>query len=228
MSNVMLAGNGAGGTIRGEYGTYQANAEGLWTVNTLDAPALLAAGFSYVNPQSQSYATPIAPAAAAAGHIIASGALSNGAIAITNQPDVARQVEIAVGAGAAAITAGTLTVVYNGNDGQSDTDTFSLVLAASATATFTLSRGAVSITSVTVADLVGGSSPFIRGDSTTMLALPIAAGAVGLDVVQEYDGSTKETPGALSAAVLGGITPTSAPNATLEYSFVYSYVTPIN
>jgi hypothetical protein len=65
---------------------------------------------------------------ATAGRIVASVALANGALAIANQPDTARQVDARVDPGAAAITAGTLTVTYAANDGTAaQVDVLSLV-----------------------------------------------------------------------------------------------------
>ena len=80
MSTVQLAGNGFGGLVQGNFGNYQAAADGTFTVDNRDAPALLTQGLSYVKQTSRSYTAPLAPAAATIGAVVASGALSNGSV----------------------------------------------------------------------------------------------------------------------------------------------------
>lgn len=225
MANVQMAGNGFGGVVQGNYGTYQAASDGTFTVDTRDAPTMLALGMTYVGKVGGGYTFPLAPAAAAAGHIVASGALSNGSVAVSNQPDVARQVSVVVGAGTTAITAGTVAVTYTGNDGQSATDTLQLACAASGTVTQFLSRGVVNISAIAVAGLIGGASPFIFMNTTATLSLPVGPSAVDFSVTREYDAGATIAVGAASST-LGSITPTTAPNGTVTYSFLYGYVTP--
>ncbi len=225
MATVQLAGNGFGGLVQGNYGAYRAAADGTFTVDTRDAPSMLALGMSYVNKAVSMHGLLIAPAAATLGHVVASGALSDGAMAIAAQTDVPRQVTVEVGAGTLAVTAGTATVTYIGNDSQTDTDTFSLACPANGSTTQFLSRGALVINSVELAGVVGGAAPWFRMSTTATLALPISPGGADFDVIREYDAGATIAVGAL-ASTLGGITPTTAPNGTVTYGFVYSFTAP--
>lgn len=225
MPTVQLAGNGFGGLIQGNFGNYQAGADGAFTVDTRDAPALILMGMVYTRHASSNYMTSVAPPAAAVGAIVASGALSNGSVAVALQPQVMRPVNVEVGTGTAAITAGTVAVTYRGNDGLVATDTLPLACAASAAVTQGLSRGVVNISSIVVAGLVGGTAPWLRLSTTPAVSLPVDPGAVDFAVLQEYDGANTIAVGPLAPA-LGSITPTTAPNGTLTYTFFYSYVSP--
>lgn len=226
MSTVQLAGNGFGGLVQGNFGNYNMATDGTFTVDARDAPSLLAQGFAYVKQMSSSYTLPLAPAAAAIAAIVASGALSNGSVAVAAQPDTMRPVDIEVGTGTTAITAGTVTVTYIGNDGASGSDALSLACALSSSVTQILSRGVVSITSVVVAGLVGGTSPWIRASTKAQVSVPVSPNAVDFAVNREYDAGATVAVGALSAAI-GSIAPTNAPNGTRTYSFAYSYVSPV-
>lgn len=227
MSTVQLTGNGFGGLVQGNYGTYQAASDGTWTVDTRDAPPLLTQGFAYVNHLSKAFTLPLAPAAATVATIVASGALSNGSVSIAANPDTMRQVTFEVGTGTTAITGGTATVTYIGNDGQSGSDVFPLNCTASTSVTQYLSRGVQTISAVTIAGLVGGTSPWRRMSTTTAVSVPVDPGAVDFTVTREYDAGATIAVGALVAASLGTITPTTAPNATVTYSFDYNFVAPV-
>lgn len=225
MATIQMAGNGFGGLVQGNYGTYRAAADGTFTVDTRDAPAMLALGMTYVNKIMSMHGLLIAPAAATVGHIVASGALSNGTLAIAAQTDLPRPVTVEVGTGTLAVTAGSAVVTYMGNDGQTGTDTFSLVCPANGTTTQFLSRGALNITSAVVSGVAGGVSPWLRMSTTAALSLPVSPNCVDFSVLREYDASATIAVGALSP-VLGSITPTTVPNGTVTYGFVYSYVAP--
>jgi hypothetical protein len=225
MTTVQLAGNGFGGVIQGNYGNYQAAADGTFTVDGRDAPPLIALGMAYVLHNNVSYTLPLAPAAASVGAIVASGALSNGTVAVTAQPDTMRPVNVEVGTGTGAITAGSVAVTYVGNDGQSGTDTLSLACGASTSVTQGLSRGVVTISSIAVSGVVGGTSPWLRFSRTAAVSLPVGPGAVDFVVNREYDAGATIAVGALATA-LGSITPTTAPNGTVTYSFNYGYTAP--
>jgi hypothetical protein len=225
MSTVQISLNGLGGVVQGNYGTYQAGTDGTCIVDARDVPAMLALGATYVNVVSANYATPIPPTAATVGAIVASGALSNGTVSVTSQPNELRPVTVEVGTGTVAISAGTATVVYTGNDGVVTTDSFSLACAASTSVTQTTSKGVDTISSITVAGVSGGLSPWFRMSTTAAISLPVAPGAVDVAVQREYDGGATIAVGTLTSS-LASITPTTAPNGTLEYSFMYSYTAP--
>lgn len=226
MATVQMAGNGFGGLVQGNYGSYIAAADGTFTVDTRDAPSMLALGMTFVNNAIEHYNYTIPPAAASGVSVVGSGALSNGSVAVTANPDVPRQVIVVVGTGTLAVTAGSVAVTYVGNDGVSGTDTIPLAMAASANVTHSLSRGVLSISSIVVSGLVGGLSPWIRAGTTSMLAVPAPTGAVDFNFVKEYDAGATIAIGTASTAVFGGFTPTTAPNGTVTYSFLYTYVAP--
>jgi len=225
MATVQLAANGFGGVVQGNWGTYTIAADGIFTVDTRDAAALLTLGMTYVQGLSANYTTPLAPPAATIGGVVASGALSNGTVAVGTQPTVMRPVTVEIGTGTAAITAGTVTVTYVGNDGTVGTDVFTAVCAASSATTQTLTRGVDTISSITVAGIVGGTSPWFRMSTTAALSLPVAPNSVDFAVQREYDAGATIAVGAL-ASTLGSIIPTTAPNGTVTYSFLYHYTAP--
>ena len=224
---VQLAGNGFGGVIQGQFGNYQAASDGTFTVDSRDVPPLLTQGMSYVKQLSNSYTLPLAPAAASVGHIVASGALSNGTVAVSAQPDVMRPGTEEVGTGTLPITAGNLAVTYYGNDGQTLTENYSLVCAASTAVTQQMSRGVVSISSIVASGVVGGVSPWLRMSTIAEVSLPVGANAVDVVVTREYDAGATIAIGALGTS-LGSITPTTAPNGTVTYSFNYTSISPVS
>lgn len=224
-AQVQLAGNGFGGVVQGNYGNYQAAADGTFTVDTRDAPSLLTLGMSYVKSSNVAYTLPAAPAAAAVGAIVASGALSNGTLSISASPDVMRPVAVEVNPGTAGITAGNLAVTYTGNDGSALTENVSLICKASAPFTNLLSRGVMTIASAIVTGLVGGHSPFIRLNTTADVSVPVDPSASDVAFTREYDAGATVAIGTLVSA-LGSITPTTAPNGTVTYSFVYDFIAP--
>jgi hypothetical protein len=226
MATIQMNSGGFGGVVQGNYGTYQAASDGTFTVDTRDASTLLSIGFTYLNKNTNAYTTPKAPAAASATAIVASGALSNGTVAVTANPDVLRQVNLIIGAGTTAISAGTLAVTYIGNDGIPGTDTLSLVCAASGTVTQFLTRGVDTISSIVVAGLTGGASPFLEMGTTTTISVPVGPSTVDVLFEREFDSSATIAVGTASSVTLASIAPTTAPNGTITYSFVYSYVTP--
>ena len=231
MSSIQIApaaNAGLGGVIQGSYGTYQPASDGSYTVDSRDVAPLLAAGFNYVKVVSSNYTLPLAPLAATVGQIVASGALSNGSVSITHQPDVPRPVNIEVGTGTSAITAGTVTVVYTANDGATQTDTLSLICALSTAVTQGLSKGVDTITSMTVAGVVGGTTPWLRASTTASLSLPVAPGGIDISVTREWDAGATIAVGTVSSTTLASIAPTTAPNGTVTYSFLYNYTSSIS
>lgn len=228
MTTVQLAGNGFGGVVNGNFGNYQMASDGSFTVDARDAPPLLARGMSYVKQTGLSYTLPLAPLAATIGAIVASGVLSNGTVAITANPDTMRPVDVEVGTGTTAITAGNVTVTYIGNDGVSGSDTFSLACALSSAVTQTLSRGVMTISSIAVAGVVGGTSPWFRMSTKAQVSVPVAPGTVDVAFTREYDTGATVAVGAVSAVALASIAPTNAPNGTRTYSFNYSFLSPVS
>jgi hypothetical protein len=226
MSTVQLAGVTVSGTINGLYGTYSQAADGTYTVDTRDAPSMLQAGMAYLRACTRSYNTVTVPAAATAGGLIASASLASGALSVV-QPDVPRQGNLVVGNGTAPITAGSVSVGYYGNDGLLGTDTFSCVgLTGAISITTPLSRGVAHIATAFVSAIVGGTAPYVRCDTTATLALPVDPGAIDFLEIKENVATGNVSTGTLSTVSLGCLAPTSAPNATLTYGFLYSYKAP--
>jgi hypothetical protein len=218
-------GAGIGGLIQGAWGNYQPASDGSYTVDSRDAATLLAQGFNYVKQIQAAYTLPLAPGAATVGYIVASGALSNGTVALSHGTDVLRPVTVEVGTGTAAITAGNIAVTYVGNDGLSATENYSLVCAASTAVTQTLSRGVDSISLISVTGVVGGTSPWLRMSTTAAISVPVAPGAIDFAVQREWDAGATIAAGS-TTATLGTVAVTTAPNGTVTYSFNYFYVAP--
>lgn len=236
----MFAPTGIGGLIQAPNGTYVVGSDGVVTVNAADAQFLIGLGFQYAVTQKFTYTTPGAPVAQSATVTTASGALSNGTLAIT-QPDCNRQIQAIVFPGTTSITAGTLTYVYTANDGTTQTDVLNLAMASQAAgvagATLATTKGVERMTSMTVAGLSGGTSPTIEVGTNNFLGVPVpqrfadfavlsekkitpTAGTLGLTVPSdETVPTTLITTGAL-------ISPTSAPNGTLWLSFGYNATYP--
>ena len=226
MATVKLssAGSSLGGVIQGNYGIYTIGSDGTVLVDARDAPPLLAQGLNYVNVFNSTYTLPKAPAAASAGAVVSSVALSNGTLSIAASPDVMRPVIVEVFNGTGPITAGTLAVTYVANDGTTQNDNISLVCGASTSATTALSKGVLTVSSATVSGLVGGTSPGIRLSTIAAVSLPVGPNAVDFAVTREYDAGATVAVGTVYAASLASITPTTAPNGTVTYSFVYGTV----
>ena len=225
MSQVQMNTSNLGGTIDGNFGTYQPDSNGFFNADSRDAAALLAAGCTYVRKASSSY-TASAPLVATAGQIHASGALSNSTLTISNQPDVMRQVSGVALAGTSAITAGNLAATYLASDGSTQVDNLPLATPASGTISFNLSKGVQHITSLIVTALAGGASPTVRLDTTAYLALPSDPGAGSFTIGDERVDGTSETA-TLSTTSLGCVAPGTAPNGTHNFSFVYGFDSPL-
>lgn len=219
------SGAGIGGLIQGSWGSYMPSSDGSYTVDSRDALTLLGQGFMYVKQVQLGYTLPLAPLAALVGRIVASGALSNGTVALTAGTDVLRPVNVEVGTGTTAITAGTVSVTYVGNDGVSGTDVFSTVCALSSAVTQTLSRGVDSISNITVAGVVGGTAPWLRLSTTAAISLPVAPGALDFSILREWDAGATIAAGT-PTSTLGSVAVTTTPNGTVTYSFTYFYTAP--
>lgn len=204
--------------------TYAPDATGAIYVLPNDVISALASGWAFFNSNFRFF-TATAPAAASAVVTVASVALSNGALTIAAQPDVLRPLQFVVTPGASAITGGTLTLVYFANDGTTTTDVLPLAAAASTPATLNTSKGVLLLSSATVAGLVGGTSPTIKGGTTAAISVPVDAGFSAFTVLRENVDSTNETVGTVAAAS-ASITTTTAPNGTHSFSLGYLYTVP--
>lgn len=161
-------------------------------------------------------------AAALATYVVASVAMSNGALTIVKSPDVPRQLAFVVNTGA-TITAGALTLVYTTNTGVPQTDTLSLIAAGSVAVTLTSSKGCARLTSATVSGLVGGTSPNIQGGINAVLALPVDGNVAGLTVTAATVDAVSDVLPAQSGTDKSLITPNTAPNGTHTYTFGATY-----
>jgi hypothetical protein len=216
-----------GGQIVGNYGTYVAGADGTANVDSRDISALLAAGAELLVAQVFNYGMTPVVVAAAAGKFVGSTSLANGTLSVAAQPDVPRQGAVVVAAGTSAVTGGTISIPYLANDGTSQVDVFSLAAPASGTATTFTSKGIVHLSAPTVAGLVGGTSPGIQIDSTAAISVPVNPGAKDVVFIKETTNAGDETVGTASAVTLATITPSSAPNASHTYGFMYSFNAPL-
>lgn len=225
-TQVVLAGNNIGGTVLGAFGPYQQATDGTFTVDSRDVPELLKAGMSYIQKETSYFDTsPATPLAAASGQAVASTALSNGTVAVSNQPDVMRPLNVIIGTGTSAPTAGSVAIAYVANDGSTQTDTFTTLPAASGSVTQATSKGVAHINTITIAGVTGGTSPWLRVDTTAAIAVPIGVGAQDFKETLEFHDGTVETNGTLQTS-LGCIAPSTAPNGTHTFGFAYTWIQP--
>lgn len=226
MTTIKMSGGTLGGVIQGSYGTYQADSAGLFDVDVRDAPTMLTLGALYVRKQTVNYNVPIAPAAASATAFIASTTLSDGDITFANQPDVVRPASLVLGQIASpGPSAGSISIIYDANDGSLTTDSFSLSDASIADATLATSKGVAHFVTGSVSGLTG-SGYFTLG-SDASLSLPVPESAVDISVVKETIDSGDEAVGTLSSTILATIAPTTAPNGTHTFSFLFDCIAPI-
>lgn len=199
--------------------------DGTLVVDSRDAPAILAAGGSYVNLVSRWQTISPAPRSGTVGRIVSSTSLANGTLTIANQPDVGRQLAVKVAPGATAITAGNAAILYTANDGSAQTDNFSLVMTSTTVSTFTTSKGALRLSSAIVTGLVGGTTPGVQIDDTNSLSLMVDAGFVDFSVLKETATNVDETIGTV-ASTAASVIPSTAPDGTHTFGFAYSYLMP--
>lgn len=225
VQTMLVASNVIGGLIQGEFGNYLPGSDGLYTIDTRDFVSLQKAGVVAITKRTAKASFAIAPAAASATVTVANVAVTNVALTIAAQPDVCRPLQFIMAPGAAAVTAGTLTLVYVGNDGLTHTEVSSLVTPLSTSVTINTVKSVARLTSATVANFAGGSSPTIEGGTTAYLGLPADPGFTDFAVESENDGSGAAAVGTVNATQ-GAISPTGAPNATRTYEFTYSFNSP--
>ena len=226
MSQVQLNASSIGGVLQTQFsGNVAVPANGLITVDTRDAPALLSRGASYVNVITR-WTSIGAARAGSAGRVVASTSLGNGTLSIANQPDFPRQLAVRADPGTLAISAGNVALTYVGNDGVTRTDNISLITGASTIVSTLTSRGVMTLTSAVVTALAGGASPAIQINDTNSLGLAVDAGFVGFSVIKEVDDATNVTIGTV-ASTAASIVPSTTPNGTHTYGFGYSYTMPV-
>lgn len=201
---------------------YVPDVNGIYLIQQNDIVGALQAGLVPAQSEGLKNQTISAPAALNAVLIVASAALSNGALTIANQVDMPRQVVARIDPGAAGITAGTLTAVYVANDGTTQTDVLSLIMPTTTPVTLGLSKGVLKMVSATVAGLVGGSSPKVQMGTTATLAVNVAPGFVAFTALAEHTDGTDNAIGTVTAAN-GLWAPTTAPNGTHSYTLGYTY-----
>jgi hypothetical protein len=198
---------------------------GVISVRGIDAPSYIQMGAKLINSRIIDQSQPVAPRAASAGRLVASTSLANGTLSIANQPDVPRQGVLVVDPGAAAITAGNAAITYVANDGTTVTDTKSLVTPTSTIASQTTSKGIVSLTSVIVTAVAGGSSPKIQLNDTNSLSMLVAPNYSSFAIRQAYvDGVANGSSAVASSAA--SYTPSTTPNGTHTYQAIASLMSP--
>ena len=167
-----------------------------------------------------------APIAAELVSIKAAATPANGAITIAAQPDFPRKLQIRIVIGTTtttAITAGTLTLVGTNLAGQTVTEAISLV--ANASTTLQTANVYAHLTSGTVAAYAAagsGTGNTLGIGVSAQLGLPLPAGFTNLVVNKEDVDNADEAVGTVDP-VAGSISPTTAPNATHNFDFWYTF-----
>ncbi len=223
MTTVKMNATSIGGNIPNLNYTGAVNVptDGIITVDSRDAPALLARGATYLSPLVRR-STFTSPVAAPAGRVVASTALSNGSKAVANQPDVPRQGVLRIDPGTLAITAGTVSIPYVANDGTSVTDVVSAVMPGTTVVSTLTSKGILTLSPIVVAGIVGGASPLVQLNDTNSLSVLVDPGFVDFTMLQELAGSTVEGQVAVASSA-ASFTPSTTPNGTVTYNAVAQY-----
>lgn len=200
-------------------------ANGVITVKGIDAGAYIHAGAKYINQTTISQSQPIAPRAASAGRLVASTSLANGTLSIANQPDVPRQAILVEDPGAAAVTAGNAAITYVANDGTTVTDNISLVTPTSTIKSTSTSKGVVSLTSVIVTALAGGSTPLIQLNDSNSISMLVPPYSSSFTLRRAFvDGVVNGTTAVASSAA--SYTPSTTPNGTHTYAAMANVTAP--
>lgn len=169
-----------------------------------------------------------APIAAELVSIKAAATPANGAITIAAQPDFPRKLQIRVVIGTTtttAITAGTLTLVGTNAQGQAVTEVVSLI--ANASVTLQSVNAYAHLTSATVAAYAAngsGTGNTLGIGVSAQLALTLPPGFSNLIVFKEDVDNADEAVGTVDATA-GTVSPTTAPNASHNFDFWYSFNT---
>jgi hypothetical protein len=224
---IAIAGLAPSGGFSGpNSGNVAAGSDGTFTIDVRDIPFAYESGYVPARTDFRQYYTTTAPAAASAGLLFASAALSNGTKAIAANVDYMREVKAVVIPGTTAITAGTLTLTYDANDGTaSQVDALDLSTAVSTTKTLAASKGVMRMRSQIVTALAGGASPTFYIGTTASLALPIAPGAQNAAIISEMlDAAIVTVANAGTLSNAGIYTPNSAPNGTLKFGVNYTTI----
>jgi hypothetical protein len=163
--------------------------------------------------------------------LIASTALSNGTLAIANQPDVGRQGQVVLSNGTVPITAGNIAVTYIANDTTNQVDNIlAMNCPVSGSYSVATSKGIVQLGSVVVTGMAGGASPSIQLNDTNSLAVTVDPGFVDFGCSLAYTSGAVPAAGATGVAAVAAsaacVTPSTTPNGTVTYSFVASFKAP--
>jgi hypothetical protein len=198
---------------------------GVISVKGIDAPSYLQAGAKFIQQRTMNQTLVAAPRAASAGRVVTSTTLANGTLSIANQPDVPRQLVLVVDPGAAAITAGNAALTYVANDGLTTVDNVSVVTPTSTIKSVTTSKGVISLTSVIVTAVAGGSTPGVQVNDTNSLSMEVSPYFSSFTLRRAYaDGAVNGTTAVASSAA--SYTPSTTPNGTHTYSALASVTSP--
>jgi hypothetical protein len=171
------------------------------------------------------------PIAAVVDNVVAADLPADGAaVVVALQPDVPRKLQIDIVDADASITEGTITIIGTDQNGAAVTEVFTLTggtdnkvstkaFASVTSAEFSDVHGAgpgdtVSVGVTDALGLVGCQVPAASGYNVYIASVGDAA-AKGLEFAREAVGVVDATAGT--------IIPTTAPNGTRDYQFIYTY-----
>lgn len=162
-----------------------------------------------------------APIAAELVSIKAAAIAAAGSITIAGQPDWPRKLQVRIVV-TTPITVGTLTLTGISNTGQTVTEVISLVQAS--TITLQTANAYAHLTSGVVSTLTGGGDGTLGIGVSAQLGLVLPPGFTNLSVFKENVDNANEAVGTVDT-VAGTVSPTTAPNATHNYSLFYAFNT---
>lgn len=237
MTLKLIAPAGTVGIVQGRSGSsYTIASDGsISGVSATDAGPLLSYGWSLFGTVTKKVTIEAAKVADLISVKVAA-APANGVITIAAQPPHARKFQVRIVDGGTHITAGTLTLVGTDIDGNAITEVISLITAADLTQK--TANAYASLTTGTVAGLVGGGSSTLGIGLSNDFGVPTAVSPstpVGLvctkatKITKVLGTSVTAADDVASTTVVDAtartIAPTTAPSATglIDYEFTYAY-----
>ena len=154
--------------------------------------------------------------------IVADVSLANGAQTLAlARPVVPCKFTMTITDADSSVTAGTVTFVGLNQAGETVTEVISI--ANGGTKTYATANAYASVTSITVAGLVGAAGiDHIKVGQSSALGLPVPSQATGFTVLRASVDNVGEAVGTVDATART-IIPTTLPNATHNYDFWFAW-----
>lgn len=185
------------------------NANGNAAVTNAGTAVKIAGHFSVLNPLIADLI-----------YIVADIQIADGVQVIAHQPDCPRELQVRITDAVPSITGGTVTIIGTGAGGAPLAQIIPLV---GGTRTVVTDGAYATVTSITVAGLVGGGAGINIGvGQGAALGVPVPADATGFAVHKTMVDQVDEAVAGVDPTSYS-IAPTTAANGAHDYAFCYSY-----